>query len=264
MPRSTKLQVRFSVAPIRKEVDILLYFCFPDDPAWNWTSAIWKAHPELQQQLKGKTAHNARAVITRYVRAYHEAHRSELAALVVRYQCEWDALNDRYLALLVTHMETAFPERRKTMNAYVSLVPIFPRNLDAWSFHVGIDPKQVVTIAFHEILHFFYFKKWMEVFPDTRPEERDSPHLVWKLSEMLDPIILNNHSDIQKLCRKKQGQYPEFDRLLVGKEKLVDRFETLYRAHLASEESFEDFLRTAWRETLRHRALLGCGEGEYC
>lgn len=257
MQRSTRLQVRFVVAPMRKEVDTLLYFCFPDDPAWNRASSIWKAHPELQQQLKGKTAHNARAAITRYVRAYHETHRTILDSLVVRYQREWDTLNDRYLALLSDHLQTGFPERKKTMRAYVSMVPIFPRDLDAWSFHVGTDPEQLVPIAFHEILHFFYFKKWREVFPNTRPEERDSPHVVWKLSEILDPIILNNHPDIQKLCRKKQGQYPEFDRLLVGKEKLVDRFEVLYCTHLASGASFEDFLHAAWQETQQHRALLG-------
>jgi hypothetical protein len=79
---------------------------------------------------------------------------------------------------------------------------------------------------------------------------------VWKLSEILDPIILNNHPDIQKLCRKKQSQYPEFDRLLIGKERLVDRFEALYRTHLASGASFEDFLQTAWQETQHHRGLL--------
>jgi len=108
----------------------------------------------------------------------------------------------------------------------------------------------------HEILHFLYFKKWKEVFPKAERRTFDSPHLVWRLSEILDPIILNNYPKIQKLTKLKHQTYKEFQKAKIGNEKLVPHFEVLYRKHLQSKKPFEVFLKIAWKEAKKHHKKI--------
>jgi hypothetical protein len=114
----------------------------------------------------------------------------------------------------------------------------------------------MIPVSMHEILHFVYFKKWMEVFPETRRRELDHPHLVWKVSEILAPIIINNNKEIQRLHRHKQGHYPEFQSLKIGKKSLVKIFEDRYKKHLRGSESFEEYLRSTWKIAQKYKAAL--------
>lgn len=256
MKRNKTLQVKFSLASLDRDVDLFRYFCFPAPGEWDWSEKIFSVHPELKEILKGKTLRNSHSLIKQYVRVNRQEHQEEVLSLVGRYQRTWEQVGNDYLTLLSGHFETTFPKEPQTIRAYISIVPIFPRDLDAWSFHVGTDEHGMLPIAFHELLHFFYFKKWMEVFPETKREELDSPHLVWKLSEILAPIILNLNPDIQKISPVRHGQYDEFAHIRVGEQLLVDRFAALYNAHLRSGESFGIFLTDAWNEAKKQEKLL--------
>ena len=59
----------------------------------------------------------------------------------------------------------------------------------------------MIEVSAHEILHFLWFKKWKEVFPETGLKEYESPHLVWRLSEIMDPIILQCQPKIKELIK---------------------------------------------------------------
>lgn len=250
-------KVRFKLPTVTREAEMLTMFCQPRKGGWDWSHVIYRNHQELKDILKDKKPSEFYACTQKYARACIKKRKKELERLVTKYQKEWNAINDAYLGILSDHLESEYPKDRKIITAYVSIVPIFPRFLDEWAFNVSSkNPKSMIPISMHEILHFLYFKKWMEVFPKTKRRQLDAPYLVWKLSEILDPIILNNNSDIQKLLKYKHNNYSEFQNVKIGKKTLIKHFEDIYKKHLKSKQSFEKFLKICWDETLKHKKVL--------
>jgi len=250
-------KVQFKLPTVKREAEMFVYFCTPRKTGWDWSARIYENHPALKDVLKDKQPKELRACAYKYANNFIKQHKTELKSLVARYQKEWDVINDEYLKILSEHFETDYPNNRKIIRAYVSIIPIFPRFLDKWAFNVGSKkPQLMIPISMHEILHFLYFKKWMEVFPETKRKELDSPYLVWKLSEILDPIILNNNKDIQRLSNHTHGHYAEFQKIKIGRKTMIAHFEDIYKKHLKSNESFEDFLKTCWGEALKYRKII--------
>lgn len=250
-------RVIFKIPSAKREAEILTMFCTPRKDVWDWSDVVYKSHPELKAILRNKKPKEFYGYALKYARAQVRDRKSELERLARRYQRAWDPINDPYLKVLSDHFETGYPRDRKVITAYVSIVPIYPRYVDEWAFNVSSrNAQSVIPTSMHEILHFLYFKKWMEVFPKTKRRELDAPYLVWKLSEILDPIILDDNSEIQSLLKHKHGHYPEFQKVKIGKKTLIRHFEDLYKKHLASGKLFESFLRTCWSEALEHRAVL--------
>lgn len=247
----------FRLPTIHREAEVLTAFCKPEKTVWDWSDVIYKNHPGLKDILKGKSPRRFYTYTHIYASKFIKRHKKELEQLVARYQKEWDTINDSYLKIISNHLETDYPKNKKIITAYVSIVPIFPRFLDEWAFNVSSkNTKSMIPISMHEILHFLYFKKWMEVFPKTKLRELDAPYLVWRLSEILDPIILDNNSDIQRLLKQKHNHYPEFRNVKIGKKTIVKHFEDLYKRHLKSKKSFGEFLKVSWVEAVKHRKVI--------
>ncbi len=169
----------------------------------------------------------------------------------------WRPIEKHYLKTLRTHFEMDFPSHRKILNAYVSMVPIYPRWLNNWSFNVSyFVPERAREISCHEIQHFLYFKKWLEVFPHTKCEELNSPHLVWRLSELVDPVILNEHPEFKKLFEKRQRTYKHFQKIRIQGKQPTTHLAIMYRRHLKSGAPFADFLKEIWQYAKKNEGVL--------
>ncbi len=252
------LKVKFKLPSVKREAELLNYFLTSASAGWDWSSIIYRNHPELKKILKGKKPNDFYKRIRKYSAEFIKENKDHLNESVKEYQKEWDKINEEYFKILSEHLETKIPKERKTISAYVSISPIFPRFLDEWGFCIGFkNIRLVIPFSMHEVLHFFYFKKWMEVFPETKREELDFPHLVWRLSEILAPAILNYNKDIQKLCKFRHEYYPEFQKVKIGKKKMIKHFEDLYKKHLKDRESFEEFLKNCRNETLKYKEIIG-------
>lgn len=42
----------------------------------------------------------------------------------------------------------------------------------------------------------------------------------------------------------------------IGKKTMIKYFEDLYKRHLKSNELFEEFLKTSWVETKKHKKII--------
>jgi hypothetical protein len=250
-------KVKFKLPTIKKEAYVMTSFCKPRKTGWDWSGKVYENHPQLGEILKDKKSDEYYKYVYKYSNSFIKKNKKKLDKLVKEYQTQWDKINDEYLKVLSEHFETDYPIDRKIITAYVSIVPIYPRFLDEWGFNVSSRrPDRMIAIAMHEILHFLYFKKWMEVFPKTKKGELNNPHLIWRLSEILDPIILNHNKDIQKILKSKQRHYSEFQKVKIGKKTMVEYFEDLYKKHLKSGKSFEEFLKISWTETKKHKKII--------
>lgn len=250
-------KVIFKLPSVRKEAEMFQMFCCYAPKEFDWSHIIYEAHPEIKKILESrKDKKEAYKDLYTYSKDFISKNKHKLEALRFQYQKEWDTINDLYLKILSEDFETKYPHTRKIITAYVSIVPIYPRFLNTWSFNVGLKSQNMKKIATHEILHFMYFKKWKEVFPKTKTAELEAPYLVWKLSEIVAPILLNNNPKIQKLTRAKDPGYSEFKNIKIGKQKIVTHFEKIYKNHIKKETSFTSFLESIWEETKKYEKVL--------
>ncbi|HAM88776.1 TPA: hypothetical protein DDY55_04140 [Candidatus Falkowbacteria bacterium] len=251
-------KIKFKLPTLEREANMLYGFCHPRPTGWDWSGRVYKQHPELKKLVVGiKNKDKFFDQCSKYANKFIKENKKELKGAVADFQKEWDKFGEKYLKILSKHFETNYPKNKKIIIAYVSINPICPRFLDEWSFNVQYNrPEYMRRIATHEIMHFLHFKKWLEVFPNTKRKEMDSPYLVWKLSEILAPIISNHHPEIHKMVKAYSPGYKEFQDIKIGGKKLIPYFENLYKKHLTSKNSFEDFLKLCWERSERYGDVI--------
>lgn len=256
--KDTLPNVIFTLPSIVQEAKTLQYFCALRPTGWDWSAPVYRRHPDLKLALSGITGHKAiYAKCYAYAKKYRKDNVENFQKAVQQNMQLWKPIEREFLQTLSDHFEIKYPSKHKIMRAYVSMVPIYPRSLSGWYFNVSyFAPERVRVIACHEIVHFLYFAKWLEVFPDTKEREMDSPHLVWRLSEILAPVFLNEHPLFKTYFGGKQNTYSEFQKVRIAGKKPLDFFTQLYRKHLRSKAPFEAFLKTCWVEAKKHEKVL--------
>lgn len=106
----------------------------------------------------------------------------------------------------------------------------------------------------HEICHFLYFKKWLEIFPRISKKTFEHPYLEWHLSEILAPIILNDNR-IQKLLKQKAVFYAEHKKIKIDEKTAPAYFTDLYDK-IAKDNNFEQFLKISYQTIKKNRNLF--------
>lgn len=253
-------EVKFYLPTPEEEAKTLAMFCVPMSTGWDWSRYVYEAHPKLKE-LIGDSKDNEwiKTQCLEYSKSCLQQWEKQLGEIKDWYQSEWDINSNNILSILAEHFETTWPENKPVIIACISVCPIYPRNLEEYSFNVSSNGNLefVKRIACHEILHLLYFKKWLEVFPETKREEMDAPYLVWKLSEIIAPIIMNNQPELKKLISMFSPPYDEFEKIEVEGKKLTVYFEELYKNYLDNKkQSFEEFLKLIWGRTLEFRSII--------
>ncbi len=251
-------KVEFVLPSVAKEARVLCDFCEPQEVGFDLAEVVFQCHPELKLALEGVTDDKKRMRICHaYANTYRKQNSKQFDSALRMNIKGWQSVEKKFLTALSEHVETKFPSNRKTLKAYVSMVPVYPRWLHNWTFNVSyFNPGRVREITCHEILHFVYFKKWMEVFPETKYEELDEPHLVWRLSEIITDVILNEHPYFKTLFKDKQRTYTQFQKIRIEGKRPVTHYTKMYKKHLRSGKHFEDFLHEIWDFTKKHQKVL--------
>ena len=154
---------------------------------------------------------------------------NEIKNDVIRYNNIWGSYNDKYFNKLTSYLNISWPHDKLIINASVGLIPVFPRNLDDFSFSVSpfLDDKKVIEVCAHESLHFLWFEKWKSIYPKTSREEMDSPYLPWKYSEMVTDSILNS-KEIKSVINIDEKGYDSFYELYDDDVLVMDKLKKIY------------------------------------
>lgn len=258
MPLTHLPTVKFVLPSVTNEAGVLTYFLMPGSASSNWCTTVFNRHPDLEKRLVGCTdKETVYRACNRYAKKYRQDHKIEFEKSLKKNEKVWRPIEKNYLQTLSDHFEIAYPTHRKVMKAYVSMVPIYPRYLSEWSFNVSyFVPERVTEIACHEIQHFLFFKKWLTVFPETKFEELNHSHLVWLLSELIDPVILNEHPEFKRLFTRKQQTYKHFQKIRIEGKQPTTHLAIMYRRYLKSNAPFEKFLRDIWKFAQENKHAL--------
>lgn len=168
-------------------------------------------------------------------------------------QFEWGKIGSDFLETLSKHFETEWPKDKPVIIGYISNLPVYPRFLDQYQFCVGYENiAKSIEVSAHEILHFLWFKKWKEVFPEIDRSEYESPRLVWRLSEIMDPIILQCHPKIKELIKPKKWGYSSFKEIKIGELSMTEHFKQIYLESVSAGNDFATTLKKLWSEAQKH------------
>lgn len=248
-------KVKFELVVLKYETDNLFDFCVPSKNFWDWSGYVYRVHPKLKEELKkAKTRKEKEKIVRNYVKRFWRSELEQLKTQKKLFQKEWNKINNSFMKTLSEVLETDYPKDRKTIFGMISINPICPRFLKYWTFQIFYMQrllKMRETVA-HETLHFLYFKKWKEVFPEADEKTFDYPYLEWVLSEILAPVILRDKR-IQNILKSGAEGYKEHEKAKIGKRNLIQHFENLYEKSRKKKETFAQFLQTAYKEAKKHK-----------
>jgi hypothetical protein len=247
-------RVTYDIASLDMEAE--LFYTFSTKHRDRWGSVFDRVYPELLPMISAaKDETEAKSRCEEFVHKLHDHNSDAIETGRTELQTAWDAVGSDFLKTLAEHFETEWPITQPAIVGHVSVLPVFPRFLDTFSFCVGYkDLPNMIEISAHEILHFLWFKKWSEVFPEMSSKTYNSPHLVWRLSEIIDPIILQCHPKIKELIKPQKWGYHSFTTIKIGDISMTDYFKAIYENAVQSGAPFADVVRLLWIAVQQHEA----------
>lgn len=249
-------KVKFELSPLEMESGLILDFSDSDDM---FSGIMRKTFPKLINSLsKCRNKKESIEVCKKTAEEFIQKDRKIIEDFRDKIENDWNKINDQYVEILAKHFETSWSENKLIITSYISILPICPRFLDKFSFciyYLKSIPEAREAIA-HEVLHFLWFKKWKEVFKDSDEKQFSYPHLIWRLSEIMDPIILQCYPEIKNLINPKGWGYQSFVPLKIGEKSMVQYFTDIYLDCLKNKISFEQILKIVWQEAQEHRKVL--------
>ena len=241
---------RFEIIDIDRETELFYSFMKRD----RFSAIFDKAYPELraiQKECKDKVECMKR--YKEFLENLYATTQERMSVAKEQIESEWEKIGLEFLEALSEHFETEWLKDKTEIVGYISNMPVFPRFLDKYQFCVGYKntADSIETLA-HEILHFLWFKKWKEVFLEMDKREYESPRLAWRLSEIIDPIILQCHPKIKELIKPKGWGYSSFKDIKIGDVSMTEYFKKIYLDSIAAGDSFETTLKKLWEEAQKH------------
>lgn len=224
MKYQKSLIVEFKVMTLEENIDLVKYAYNEKDKTIDTYKYVTGLFPELKEIKKDLDINKQ---IEDIVNKRYYDNFDLLNQKITEYTNIWNKYNDIYLKSLSEYFDISNLKVSKII-ANVGIIPIFPRYLDTYSFSIGIvDEEKLIETVSHEILHFFWFEKWKEMFPNYKKEEFETPNLIWKYSEMVVDPILNSKifKDIFKINYKA---YDSFYSLYDQEVKVMDKLKEIY------------------------------------
>jgi len=250
-------QVKFEVADTDSEAELFWGF-IKEDESGRWLEIFSKRYPELVKELRDITDKKIGHIICKkFAEKSHQINEKEISLMRDAFQTEWKKIEADFLSVLSEYFETTWPKEKSEIAGKVTVLPVFPRHLDKYIFYVGHQnvPRMIETSA-HEIVHFLWFKKWGEVFPEIPKREYNSPYLVWRLSEIIDPIILQCHPKIKELIKPKGWGYSSFKEIKIGDLGLTDHFKMVYEGSISAGDDFATTMKVLYAEAQKYEKEL--------
>ncbi len=194
-----------------ENADVIKWAFREDDEFLGVKDYAIKYFPELGKIDDSYSEEEIDSLIENVVKKDHIKYKERLNNEVEKYKDIWNNYNDRYFEAITKYLDIKWPEEFKEIVVSVGFIPVFPRYLDTFTFALGtnISESKLIECAAHESLHFIWFKKFMELFPDTKRREMDTPYIPWQYSEMVvDPIL--NSKEIKDILPIKAKAYDYF------------------------------------------------------
>lgn len=232
-------KIRFNVMSLEANIETIKWAFFEDGDADVHYHTI-QCFPDLASIDLNTPKKEIYRIIERVVTRDYIKNKERIISETERYNNLWAEYNDKYFEMLSKFLGVTFPQEIKEIDAFVGLLPVFPRNLDSFSFSISADVDEWILIetAAHETLHFLWFEKWKSMYPETPRQNFDPPYIEWKYSEMVTDPILNN-KPFNELFDFTEKGYDSFYELYDDGELVMDKLRSIYSTNDSIEHKIE-------------------------
>ena len=226
-----KPQVNFEVKSLEDTINIFVSFLETDEDL-KFSSATYIAnHYNINlSELQGKSLEQRKEIITNILTPIYNVKLNQMKNKIADYQQYWNENAAKVCEQFEKIFKIGFKGIRQ-FTAYINLNPMCPRYLNDDSFDIYYinKPEDCFKTCVHELIHFYWFQVWQEVFEDANPETFECPHLEWLFSEIVvDPIIY--YSELNQF-NFKQPAYAYFYNSKFKDENVIEFFRKLYRSN---------------------------------
>lgn len=216
-----------------------------DDNSIFWREPLFdpRWYPELDR-AKGFDAPwpERKAYLTDALGKIYDDNIDALDTKVKACQQTWESNKDKITQMFSKVFEINAKDILNDIKVSVSLNIICPRDLEThWmsTFWRANDANFLETLI-HESIHFAWFYVWQKHFHDN-PQEYNTPHMKWLLSEMVVDTLLRN-TELKTLFRNyKYSAYSYFYDMKVGDRCVLDILSEIYNTH-----TLTDFMELAY------------------
>ncbi|MDE2188740.1 MAG: hypothetical protein KGJ35_03380, partial [Patescibacteria group bacterium] len=127
-----------------------LVYSFMNDNGWK--HVFDSKYPELRViQNAGKNKDECMTGYRKFIEEIHAKDREKMIHAQEQMGQEWGKIESVFFEVLSEHFETGWPEDKKEIVGYISMLPVFPRFLDKYSFCIGYkDLQSMVETSAHE------------------------------------------------------------------------------------------------------------------
>lgn len=226
-----KPQVNFKVKSLEDQIDIVTSFLETDeDLKTMFGSGVALRFNIDLKKLQGKSKEDRKKIISETVTPIYNSKLTDMQNRINEYQEFWN----KNAQLVANEFQKIFKigfNGIRQFTAEINLNSVCPRYLNSDSFDVNFRKTAEETFAtcIHELVHFYWFQVWKEVFDDANDETFETPHLEWLFSEIaVDPIIY--FSGLKPVCDEKPA-YNYFYTTKFNDETVIELFRKLYRSN---------------------------------
>ena len=233
-------KIKFEVMSLEDNIEFIKWAYFEKEGVFSVQDFTIRLFPELSDIDKCFSKEEVYKIISEVVTKKYNSNLELISSEVTKYNILWSNYNDKYFEELSKYLCVDWPDNLDIIIAKIGLMPVFPRYLDDFSFSigVGVDDWKLLQVCAHETLHFLWFEKWKQMYPETSREEFDSPHIVWQYSEMVTDPILNNQPFSEMFEFIEHG-YEEFYQMYDGDNLVMDDLRDIFSENIPLEEKIE-------------------------
>ena len=247
-----KPKVKFKIEKLEEYLPILKEFILGLD---SWRDKIFSIYPSLKKRLENSK--NPEKEIESFFMKQEKKFDLVFEKVKKDFQSSWNKNNNELMDALAQINEISWPEKMQEFKARITLNPICPRYLDSNTFdlYFGLADRTMKTIVLHELSHFIFFEKIKEIYPDINEKEFEAPNLIWKLSEIIPWVVLNDER-IRKILDLQDSAivYEDIQKLEINGKRILKIFEEFYD----SKKDFSDFLVKSLDFVKEHEKQIVC------
>lgn len=223
------MQLTWKQKDFEEDLDFILFLQQDDKPVW-WSKALFEAFPSLNYEYARKLPECERFdYIRTEMKKLSVLHSDDIQNAIKTFQAHWTPVSEKLNQAFSSTFGYDCTKILNDMEGFVGLDPVCPRNVQEYTFDVfyKFEPEYAIFAALHEITHFVWFYIWHEYFKDN-PDEYDTPHLKWILSEIVVETIIRN-SEIGNLVKQpKHIAYSYFYDMEINGNLIFDTMKNLY------------------------------------
>lgn len=233
--------------PIEKEIEVLSWFVLAKTN-FEWLLEYWNIN---SREFYSKESVERREILKNKVEEIYDRE-SENFEIKIKNIKDIVHYNYEYICKILAKIFNVQYCGEQVYNVEVGISPICPRHLDEKSFDLNVIStiKYNFQIILHEIIHFYWFEKFKQVFPSVQRREYERPNVVWVLSEIVvDPIIKN--SGLKRFLVNNPA-YDVFYETEINGQNLIEKFNKIYQ----NSNNIEGFIKESMEFVMSNKIFF--------